>query len=142
MFNPSKGLEIVLQLQKVVTEIEWIPIINLGPEELMVLMQTAKVYVDFGNHPGKDRIPREAAVNGCCVITNKMGSAAYTEDVPIPEKYKFDDPVEDALAIKQLILDICEHYEEHQKEFDSYRERIHGERKQFAKEVEQFYQYF
>lgn len=142
LYNPSKGLDIVLQLQKVITEIEWVPIVNLASEELMILMQTAKVYVDFGNHPGKDRIPREAAVNGCCVITNKMGSAAYTEDVPIPEKYKFDNPVADALAIKQLILDICEHYEEHQKEFDSYRERIRGERKQFAAEVEQFYQYY
>lgn len=54
-------------------------------------MSKSKVYIDFGNHPGKDRIPREAAISGCIVITGKRGAAAFAEDVCIPETYKFDE---------------------------------------------------
>jgi len=43
-----------------------------------------KLYVDFGKHPGKDRMPREAAVHGCCIITGRRGAAGNPFDIPIP----------------------------------------------------------
>ncbi|MCX7738527.1 MAG: hypothetical protein N2Z80_03840 [Hydrogenothermaceae bacterium] len=58
------------------------------------ILKKAKVYIDFGNHTGKDRIPREAAMLECCVITGRRGIAKYREDVPIPENYKIEDKVE------------------------------------------------
>jgi len=60
-------------------------------EEVIKLLQKAKVYIDFDYHPRKDRLPREAAILGCCVITRKRGSAKFFEDVPIPDEYKFED---------------------------------------------------
>jgi len=33
-----------------------------------------QVYIDFGHHPGQDRLPREAVQCGCVVITGKRGS--------------------------------------------------------------------
>jgi peroxiredoxin (alkyl hydroperoxide reductase subunit C) len=36
-----------------------------------------------------DRLPREAALAGCVVITNSEGAAKYASDVPIPSKFKF-----------------------------------------------------
>ena len=49
-----------------------------------------KVYADFGSHPGRDRMPREAALCGACVLTNRRGSANFAEDVPLPTLYKLD----------------------------------------------------
>ena len=39
--------------------------------------------MDFGFHPGQDRLPREAALLKNCIITNREGSAAFYKDVPI-----------------------------------------------------------
>ena len=55
-------------------------------------MMESKVYIDFGNHLGKDRIPREVA-SGCCIITGKTGADKYKEDVYIGEKFKFDEAI-------------------------------------------------
>ncbi|MGC8677909.1 MAG: hypothetical protein ACP5UF_06830 [Hydrogenobaculum sp.] len=72
-------------------------------DQVIETLQKAKVYIDFGNHPGKDRIPREAAILGCCVITGKRGSATFFEDVPIPEEYKFEERYQDFNYYRQVI---------------------------------------
>ena len=51
-------------------------------------LSQAKVYIDFGGHPGKDRIPREAALCGCCVVTGRRGAAGNDVEVPINQSYK------------------------------------------------------
>lgn len=137
--NPAKGFEVVKPLiEKTVNRMEWIPLVKMNREEVIVSLQIGKVYVDFGNHPGKDRIPREAAACGCCIITNKKGSAAYYEDVPIPDQYKFENPEESIEEIEALIIDICENYEEHKKNFEVYREWIKQEKARFFEDVKIF----
>ena len=137
VFNPKKG---GWRLKKLIDEtreeILWVPLENLTKEKMRLHMMIAKIYVDFGNHPGKDRIPREAAISGCCVITGRQGAAAFHEDVPIPEKYKVDDLEDvDVPKVRELILDIFENYEERTKEFEPYREMIRGEKERFVMDV-------
>lgn len=134
IFNPKKG---GWRLKKLIDatrdEILWIPLENLTKEKMRLHMMLAKVYVDFGNHPGKDRIPREAAISGCCVITGKQGAAAFYEDVPIPDRYKVDDTEDvDVEAVRALILDIFENYDERIKDFEEYRTMIRGEKEKFV----------
>lgn len=122
VFNPKKGMENTVQLlQNSSGIIKWQATGDLTPAEVHSAMKYAKVYVDLGAHPGMDRIPREAALGGCCVITNKMGSAAY-EDVPIPEQYKHAEMKPD--EILQQIYEIMGDFEKHQKEFAGYRRFI------------------
>jgi hypothetical protein len=85
-------------------------------------LKRAKVYIDFGNHPGMDRLPREAAMAGCIVITNKEGAAYYDEDVPIPSQYKIE--TFDVEKIHALLKKSIENYEERVHDFDAYREWI------------------
>ena len=47
------------------------------------------LYVDFGHFPGKDRMPREAAVSGSIVFVNRAGAGAFGEDFPLPDPFKF-----------------------------------------------------
>ena len=84
LYNPKKGFEFTHKLMEQGKDIDWVAIEGMTTEEVQELMKRSKVYIDFGNHPGKDRIPREAAMSFCCVITGKRGSAAFSEDVPIP----------------------------------------------------------
>ena len=142
LYNPKKGKECIDALKQQITGVQWIPIMGLNLEEIIVLMQSSKVYVDFGNHPGKDRIPREAAVNGCCVITNKKGSAAFSEDVPILEQYKFTDPLNEVARLEALLMDICANYSEHISNFAEYRDWIKGEKNRFDAEALKFVESF
>ena len=137
--NPYKGYEELRPLiEATQNRFRWIPLVNMNRREVMACLQGSMIYVDFGNHPGKDRIPREAAASGCCIITNRKGSAAYAEDVGIPEEYKFADPKGSLDEIIRLMQDILDHFAEHQKKFASYREHIHAERGKFEEEVQRF----
>lgn len=91
---------------------------NLSTDELVNNLKKCKVYVDFGNHPGKDRIPREAASLGCIIITNKEGSAFYNEDMNIEEKL---DNIND---LNCLIDDIYNNYEKYLMKQHNYRNNI------------------
>lgn len=135
LFNPKKGYEFTKLLINEAPEIEWTPLINLSYDEVVDLMQRSKVYIDFGNHPGKDRLPREAAVNGCCIITGKRGSAAYQEDVDIPAGFKFEDRKELTREIIQTIHQIFDSYEEISPQFDKYREEIFRGPQKFEADV-------
>ena len=73
LYNPAKGLSDLMlfkqKLQQITTDYTFIPIQNMSHTQIRNIMLQSKIYIDFGNHPGKDRIPREAAMCGCCIIT-------------------------------------------------------------------------
>lgn len=139
-FNPKKGQKEIKALMEAYPSIRFVPIKNMTPKEVAELLGRAKIYVDFGHHPGKDRPPREAAMAGCCVITGRKGSARYHEDVPIPEKYKLDDSRGEYLkGFGQLSEQIFKDYEVHAKDFDSYRAKILKEPDIFKQQVKDIF---
>ena len=121
VYNPSKGISFTRHLLKKYKNYKFIPIRNLKKEGVIDLLKKSKVYIDFGNHPGRDRLPREAALCGCCIITSKRGSAQFYEDVPIPDHYKFIDTYKNLELIQNLINDIILNYDLHVKQFEEYR---------------------
>lgn len=94
-YNPKKGFEVTKQFIDIAPDISWRPIEKMTPEQVQELLARAKVYIDFGNHPGKDRIPREAAISGYVVITGRRGSAGNDIDINIPAEFKFDERTAD-----------------------------------------------
>lgn len=137
LYNPQKGYEVIPPLIEACRkDIVWMPLIGYKPMEMAALMCIAKVYVDFGNHPGKDRIPREAAACGCCVLTNRKGSAAYQEDVGIPEHYKING-TEEVDDILEKIYSLIDCYDEKKEEFSEYRLTVYGEKEKFVQEVKE-----
>lgn len=87
LYNPAKGTDRIELLMKRARErrlpIDWVAIHGMTEDHVAQVMSASKVYVDFGTHPGMDRMPREAAMAGCCVITGMRGSAGYDQDVPL-----------------------------------------------------------
>jgi hypothetical protein len=135
LYNPKKGAAFTKKIIAAAPELNWVPLIGMSTEEVRQRMQTSKVYIDFGNHPGKDRIPREAAMSGCVVITGKRGAAKYYEDVRIPEKYKLDENEATAKEVADRIRTCLSDYEQCSKDFEEYRAYIAGEKEMFAKNV-------
>ncbi|MCR4642538.1 MAG: hypothetical protein K5697_10985 [Lachnospiraceae bacterium] len=141
LYNPKKGKEFVDSLRSHAPDMCWKAIEKMTTEEVGELMRRAKIYIDFGNHPGKDRIPREAAMSGCIVITGKKGSAAYDEDVPIPAMFKIDEKGGEEIFgdVVSLIRDSLKHYVERTVLFESYRNRIIMEKEEFIDELKQIF---
>lgn len=139
LYNPKKGFEFTSKLIEYDKSIKWVPIINMTNEQVRDIMCKAKVYVDFGNHPGKDRIPREAAICGCCIITGLNGSAKFHEDVPIPEKYKFDSSNDNIEHIIMRIHNIMNNYDKISNDFNEYKKFISNEKSTFKKDVKKYF---
>lgn len=134
-FNPVKGFEVTQFLMNFAPNINWKPIQNMTPAQVQELLAKCKVYIDFGNHPGKDRIPREAALSGCVVITGKRGSAANDVDVNIPPEFKFDEKTCQPDDIIRKINQVFENFNSEFYKQKDYRKRIMEDKKRFAEEV-------
>ena len=134
-YNPRKGVEATEYLINLAPNIDWRPIKNMTPEQVQELLAKAKVYIDFGNHPGKDRIPREAAISGCVVITGKRGAANNDIDINIPDEFKFDERTDNPQQVIEKIREVFENFSDaHEKQAD-YRARILDDKNRFVREV-------
>jgi len=138
-FNPKKGYRFTRKIIKALPSVRFVPIENLSRSEVMALLGRAKVYIDFGEHPGRDRLPREAAILGCCVIVGARGAAANGDDVPIPEKYKFQVKEENIPRIVKTIEMCLRNYADVHEEFARYREVIRNEPERFRVDVERIF---
>lgn len=75
-----------------------------------------------------DRLPREAAIAGCIVLTNREGAANFDKDVPLPSELKFSSFDPD--KIYSMLKDICcdsTKFDEYSKKMERYREWISGQ---------------
>ena len=135
VYNPKKGFEFTQKLINSTPEIQWVPLQNMSRKELIATIRRAKLYVDFGFHPGKDRLPRECAMNGCCIITGKRGTASYFEDVPIPGKYKFNENQAKIEDIVSTIKWALHNYDNAINDFAYYRNIIRQEKAEFEQQI-------
>lgn len=134
-YNPKKGYEFTKKIIDNSKNIKWVPLENMSVSEIKEILKKGKVYIDFGNHPGKDRFPREAAISGCCIITGKRGAANFYKDIPIDDKYKFNDKVENIQQILESIKLCLKNYDNEIKNFAKYRKLILGEKKKFQDDL-------
>lgn len=135
LYNPLKGYEFTSLLIQAAPELNWIPLQNYTPEEMRNIMSQSMVYIDFGNHPGKDRMPREAAICGCCIIVGQRGAAYNPVDIPIPAEYKIEDKIENLNFIIGKIKEVLQNYEVISERFNDYRDIICGEEERFESDV-------
>ena len=93
------------------------------------------IFLDLGHFPGKDRLPREAALSGAAVVTGIFGASAFYEDVPIKEKVNAMDP-NDVAELLRWCLDNITMVHESQETFVK---AILEEREVFDAEVKELF---
>lgn len=142
VFNPKKGQRQTKALMERYPNLRFLPIQNMTSIQVSQLLHKAKVYVDFGHHPGKDRPPREAAIAGCCVVTGRKGAAKFHKDLPIPEKYKLDHNSLNYLDdFGLLVSSIFSDFNKHATSFIPYRDDILQEPQKFKSQVRYIFGY-
>ena len=136
-YNPAKGGDLVLQViesARGTSNWEWVPIQGMNRQEVIRTLRSSSVYLDLGHHPGKDRLPREAAVAGAVALVARRGAGAFAADLQVPWEHKIDmnNIVLDAeRALRLVAKDISGQLARQ----ETYRSVIAQERKRFGKEV-------
>src|SRR5271165_745147 len=64
--------------------IDFVPIRDMTKAQVRETLFGARIFVDFGDHPGKDRVPREAAIAGAVVLLHAAGAGTCFLDHPLP----------------------------------------------------------
>ena len=122
LYNPAKATPFMHRVMEACNDISWLPITGMTRAQVIDTMRHSKLYVDFGEFPGRERMPREAALCGCCIITSKIGSAGYPED--FLHGYKFESKESHLWAIRHKIHYVLNNYEECRQDFDLLRESL------------------
>jgi hypothetical protein len=139
-YNPKKGVQITNELIAQCPEWQFVPISRMTAPQVNELLSSTMLYVDFGHHPGRDRLPREAALAGCCVITGRRGAAGNNIDIAIPEEYKIDENGPDFIReFKRVASGVFGEFTIQAERFENYRQLISGERVEFAAAVSRLF---
>ncbi len=125
LYNPAKDRSHVKEVKKFFSNYNFKALENLDRSELKKLYSSSKIYLDFGTHPGRERMPREAASMGCVILVANRGSVCNDFDVPIENIYKININKKESFEnINHLFNDIFENFESHLLKFDDYRKKI------------------
>lgn len=116
-------------------DIQFLPITNYSAIEVRELFRQSKLYIDFGQFSGRERLPREAVMCGCCILTSKMGAANNWTDNSIPKYYKLDDKTD---AINKILY-VLKNYSLCRPDFDTYRELLRADKQNYPNEVKELY---
>ena len=139
LYNPKKNLAFTKQIIKCCKNYTFLPLKGYNQDQLIELYQRATLYIDFGFFPGAERIPKEAVMNGCNIITGLNGASAFYNDVPIPSDYKIASTKENIPLIKEKIDYMMSHYKDCFHDFDAYRNHINRLEDCFIKDLEKLF---
>lgn len=135
LYNPVKGGAFVRKIANSMQNVRFVELKGFTRSELVNIMNKAKLYVDFGHFPGKDRLPRETVLNGCVILTGKAGASFFYEDVAIPDFFKIDAHKSNISEICNRINYILNNYQECYNQMLYYKGRILKERERFYNEI-------
>lgn len=132
--KPSRLMKVLLEREK----FNYIPIINMTPDEMISLFRRSKLYLDFGPFPGPERLPKETVYNGMNVMVGKRNTATNYLDVRVPDRFKIN-PKTSPEKVEQLIQYMLEHHQEIYHEFDDYRDMVENMEKTYYQQLEEIF---
>lgn len=144
-YNPKKNYEftkkVITAISKERDDISFVAIEKMTPPQIVELLAKCKVYIDFGQFPGPERIPREAVTMYCNITTSRYGSTRNKIDVPIPAKYKIAAKRKNIPHICETVYELFDNYEKHISEYDDYRTKVVRQKELLVTNTRQFISY-
>ena len=135
VYNAATSSKIMQQLIDKMSDVEWAAIQETQAVDAPKLLADAKIYVDFGDFPTYEIMPRRAAVLGCVVITGKHGAAANDVDINIPHDFKFDDAEKNLPAIEKKIRAVLADHKSAYAKQKNFLKKILDEQKKFNRNI-------
>lgn len=138
-YNPVKADLVTEVLAGLLPDVTFVPLAGMTRPELAASLAHSAIYLDLGFHPGKDRMPREAALAGATVVVARRGAGAYHADTPLPAEHRLlptEDMVERAADVVRAILADPDTHLALQKD---YREQVRTEKDRFDEQVRRIF---
>lgn len=124
-----------IELLKKSSNRKFIELKGFNSKQMINIFKKTKIYIDFGYHPGKDKMPREAVLFNNCIITNYKGSAKNKYDIPINNRFKFNQKYSDLRKINLIINTLFKNYKKEVKMFINYKKKVLNEEKIFKQQL-------
>lgn len=134
-YNPAKATDFIKNFIKKNKQLNFVALTNMSRKEILNTLIKSKIYIDFGTHPGRDKIPREAVLLGNCILTNKKGSANNHVDISIPDKFKFEETEKNVQILNDMIKVIFNDYYEQFENFLPYQLDVKNGKNIFKKQA-------
>lgn len=111
-YFPRKGGNLAAKFIEQYPDFYFIRLEKLNQLGMLWALDSARIYIDFGDFPGKDRIPREAILRNCIIFIHNKGCATDVESFPIDNYFRFteEDILDGTLYTK--IKHALHHYDE------------------------------
>lgn len=140
LYNPKKNGAFTKKLMRRNRDLKFLPLQKMDQRQLSEHYARAKVYIDFGGFPGAERIPKEAVLHRCAILTGVAGASAFFEDVPIPGSYKIPAEEENLGRIADRIRCMLDQYEALLPDFDGYRRMVLSLEENFCRMLRMIFQ--
>ena len=125
-----------IELLKKTSSKKFVELKGFTSKQIIQIFKKSKIYIDFGYHPGKDKMPREASLFNNCIITNLKGSAKNKFDIPINKRFKFKQSYNDINKINSIIDLLFQNYKKNIVKFLNYKKKVLNEEKIFKRQLQ------
>ncbi len=135
-YNPAKGDSLSRLFIFKYSEYNYIKLEKLDSLGIINALDRAQIYIDFGNFPGKDRIPREALLRDCVIFIHNAGCAIDNDSFPVDDYFRFSDQDVIDGSLQKKIDEAFLHWNQmHDKQF-ILRDSLHHEQATFKSNVQ------
>jgi hypothetical protein len=135
-FLPNKAAGADELLEYLSQKFSLIRLENMDRGQITDTLLNTKIFLDFGHHPGKDRVPREAAVCGAIPVVRAAGAACFEQDVPLPAELLIDsEAFFDGPAFVTRLETILNRANDYNDILAMYRTKIELEKQTFTSEI-------
>ena len=110
---------------------------NMSREQVGHALAGTSVYIDFGHHPGKDRVPREAAFAGNIIFLHEHGAGRFHADYPLDSFYLFTPRDVISGELSRRVREALNDYPRHLERQTLLRQRVTLEYDHFMLQVQE-----
>ncbi len=135
-YNGAKGQWKVGELKALLPDIEFRPIQNMSFDEVCRNLAASALYVEIGHLPGRDRLPREAALLGTPCIMLARGAGFCWDDFPIGVDYRIPYTIDWAQYMAPVIQAALDDPETIRRVQEPFRDWVAGEKARYEQAVD------
>lgn len=139
IYNPKKSESVVRCLADYDKSLNFKPLVGMSQSQLVEMYMSSKLYVDFGPFPGAERMPKEAVLLGCSVITGCLGASAFYKDVPISDGFKYENPLNEKDDVIKKMKWILDNFDSTTSFFNEYRIVVRNLEMKFKKSLKDIF---
>ena len=140
LFGPKTPKWVFRKIKTENADFECIRLKHIAAAEVKKLYGEAQLFVELGNFAGRDRMPREAVLSGCVILSSRNGSANYYNDLQLPDYYKINTHQKYTADLIEKTKNITGNYTSHYANMKPYVDYLIEENQNFDKVVSEIFE--